>query len=145
MRYYQCFQQRIAGETIRSMQSCACYLARGIQPLNLRFPIDVRNNATTLIMSCRYDGNWFSRHVDTKLQTPSIDVGKAALDELGILVRDVEPHTFCAGFFHLRVDRARHDVARRQIGLFMIASHERLAVSPPQHTAFTTHRLADQK
>src|SRR5258707_11109588 len=127
------------------MQSCACYLASSVQTLNLRFTVNVCYDATTLIMRCRYNGNWFARHVDAKLQTASIDIGKAALDELGIFVSDVEPNTFSTGLFHLCVDRTSHDVTRRQVGLLMIAAHERFAIASAQHTTFTAHGLADQK
>src|SRR5258707_4884477 len=110
------------------MQSCASYLARSVQTVNLCFTVDIRNDATTLIMRCRYNGNRFARHVHAKLQARRIDVGEAALDEFGILVSDVQPHAISAGLLHLRVDRASHDVTRSHVGLLMISAHEGFAV-----------------
>ena len=51
-----------------------------------------------------------------------------AADEVRRLVTDVEADMVDAQAFHLVVHRARHDVARGQLGAFVEARHEAFAV-----------------
>ena len=50
-----------------------------------------------------------------------------------------------AGFFHLAVNRARHDVARRERFQRMNAVHEFRAVEIFQNAAFAAHGFGNQK
>ena len=54
------------------------------------------------------------RHVDAELEALGVDGGKAILQELAALVRDVEVDAFRAGALDFRVDGAGDDVARRE-------------------------------
>ena len=72
--------------------------------------------------------------------------GKCSFRKVGRLVRDVEIDAVQAAFFHLEVDGAGDDVARRQFGARVVLRHE--AVRRPagaEMPAFAAHRLGDQK
>ena len=57
-----------------------------------------------------------------------------------IEVNEIEPVTL-----HLGIDRARDHVARRQLGVGMVALHERRAVGQSQNRALAAQRLGNQK
>ncbi len=68
--------------------------------------------------------------------------GKRSRTKLGIQVRDVEHDAVVAGALELGVDRARHDVARREIRHLVVARHEGVAAQRAQDAALAAHRLA---
>ena len=51
-------------------------------------------------------------------------LGKCALHELGLAVADVEVDVIEAVALDLMVDRAGHDVARRELGALVVIGHE---------------------
>jgi hypothetical protein len=72
-------------------------------------------------------------------------LGKVADDEFRRLVGDVEIDAVEAALLHFEVDRARHHVARRQFGAFVVFRHEAAAVRQAQQRALAAHRLGDQE
>ena len=87
------------------------------------------------------------RHVDAEAEQLFVDVGEVALHELRRLVADVEMDVIEAVALDLGIDRARHDVARRQLhALRVIVGHEALAGGRvDQSPALTTHRFGDEE
>ena len=59
--------------------------------------------------------------------------------------RGVEPQVLGAGARHRLVDRARDDVARREVGERMHVGHERDAVVVAEHRALAAQRLREER
>ena len=114
MRADQRFQQRIARQPVRAVQAGAGDFADGIKAGDLRLAIHIRQHAAALVMRRRHDRDRFLGDVDAVLQAGLVNVRKTFDDEARRLVRDVEQHVIRAALLHLAVDRARHDVARRE-------------------------------
>jgi hypothetical protein len=83
--------------------------------------------------------------VDSQLQAAPVDVREALARERRVEVRDVDVDVLVPGTFEFAVDGARNDVARRQIGHFVVAAHEGIARARAQPAAFAAHRLGDQE
>ena len=60
-------------------------------------------------------------------------------------MRDVQQHMIRAGFFHLAVNRSRHDVARRKRFHRVHAVHKFFAVQIFKNPAFAANGFADEK
>jgi len=58
---------------------------------------------------------------------------------------DVEVDAILAAFFHLGVDGACHDVARREFGHGMILIHECFTGTVPKHAPVPAHRFGNEK
>ena len=56
---------------------------------------------------------------------------------------DIEKHTLFAALFNLRVDSARHNIARCQILSLIILVHELLATLQLQYATKSSHRFRD--
>jgi hypothetical protein len=68
------------------------------------------------------------------------------VQELGRLVRDVEIDAVQPVLLHLEVDRARHDVARRQFGALVVVGHEAVRRGAgAEVAALAAHRLGDEE
>ena len=67
------------------------------------------------------------------------------LEELGAEVTAVEEDVVGAGLAHPSDDRARHDVARRQVGERVLALHEALPRRVDEEGALAAHRLGDER
>src|SRR5580704_16315986 len=96
-------------------------------------------------MRCGHDGNWYASKVKAKAQASVEDIGKATAYEIGRPMADVEQHVIQPVALHLGIDRAGDDVARRELGVGMVALHERRAVWQPQDRALTAQRLGYEK
>src|SRR5262245_27349955 len=145
MRDHECFKQRVAGQSICAMQPRASDLSRGKQPFDLSFTVDIRDYTTALIVRGRHHRNWCARHVETKLQTYRIDVWKTLLDEVSALVSNVQPNAIHSGLFHLGVNGAGDDIARRKLATLVITVHKPLAVRATEHCALATDCFADKE
>ena len=66
-------------------------------------------------------------------------------DEIGPAMAQVEVNAIQAVTLHLGVDRARHDIARRQFGVGTVALHERLAARQLQDCALAAQCFGDQE
>ena len=139
------FEERVAGEPVRAVQPGAGDLADGIEPAQRRRPIFVRLHAAALVMRRRDDRDGLPRDVDPESEARLVDIGKALAHELRRLVRDVEIHAARAGSFHLGVDGAGHDVARREFLPRVVFLHESAALPVDQPRPFAPHRLRDEE
>ena len=96
-------------------------------------------------MRRRHDGNRLFRDVNAIAQARFVNVRKPFDDEFRGLARDVQQHMIRAGFFHLAVNRARHDVARCQRFQRMDGVHEFFAGERFQNAALAAHGFGNQK
>ena len=103
------------------MKAGAGALADGPEAGDRRPPLEVRRDAAAHEVRRRHDGDGLLRDVDAPAQALLVDVREALPDERGLLVGDVEEHVVRAGLLHLEVDRARDDVARREIAARIVA------------------------
>ena len=75
-------------------------------------------------------------------------LGSFRFTYFGGLVRNIEERAAvrsAAPFFHFRVNRARHHVARGKLhALGIVLLHEALAILVAQDSAFAAHRFGDQ-
>src|SRR5213593_3044845 len=145
MRYHQAFQQRIARETICSVQSGTRHLADRIQPRQTRRAINACFDSTAWITRRRHDWNRLLRHVDPEPQACLINVREALANEYRRFVRDIQKHAFRARPLDLRVDGPRRDIAGSERATRIVASHKIFAATVTQNSAFTANRLRDEK
>ena len=138
------FDERIAGQTIASMQSGARTFAHRIEPLDAALPVEVHLDAATHIVRTGCHRDVLLGDVDADAQALGIDVGEMMLCFLGVFVRDVKADMVQAVDFHLAVYGACHDVARCQTQPLVVFLHEFLAVGKPEDTAIASHRLGDE-
>jgi len=86
------------------------------------------------------------RHVDAQRQQLFVNVREMPRDEIRILVADVEVDIVEAEALDLIVVRARHDVARRQLGARVVIGHIAVAGDGMlQYPALAAHRLGNQE
>ncbi len=121
MRHDQALEQRIARQAIRAVQSGAGHFADRVKSGQRRRAIHVGLDSAALIMRRRHHRDRLFRHVDAEPQTGFVNVREPFAQEFRRLVRDIEINTLRAGALHLGVDRAGHDVARRERSLRMIS------------------------
>ena len=93
-------------------------------------------------MCCGGDRDELSRRVDAACLAQRVDPGKPFLEAHPEPSR-VEVDLPTARL--LAKDRARHDVARRELGEAMPVAHESLAIGVQQLGAFAAHRLGDER
>ncbi len=83
--------------------------------------------------------------VDVEGQAAFIDRREVRLDERFGFVADVQIYAVDTQPFHFMVDGAGDDVPWRQLGAWVEALHETLAVRQLQVCAFTAQGLGDQE
>ena len=76
------FEQRIARQTVRPMQSGAAHLAHGAKPPDARGPVHIGQHATTLIMSGRHDRDRLLGDIDADITAGFLNVRKVTGNEL---------------------------------------------------------------
>ena len=145
VRADQRFEQRVARQPVRPVQTRAGDLADRIKTGDFSFAIDVREHAAALIMRCRHNGDRLPGDVHAVAQAGLINVRKPFADELRRLVRDVKQHVVGAALFHFTVDGARHDIAQRERFERVISVHELDAVDALKHAALAAHCFADEE
>ena len=104
-----------------------------------------RLHAAATVVRGRHDWDEVLRHVDAELKALVEDVGEALLEEGASLAPDVEAAVGIARALHLTVDRARHDVARRERPARVVLLHERLPLAVHEHGPLPAHGLADEE
>ena len=135
MRHDQALEQRIARQAIRAVQTGAGHFADRVKTGQRRGPVHVGLDAAALIMRGRDHRDRLFRHVDPETQAGFVNVRETLPQELGRLVRDIEKDALRARALDLRVDRAGHDVPRRERTLRVISLHEILAAAVAQNSA----------
>ena len=83
--------------------------------------------------------------VDSVAQAGLIDVWKAIDNERGRFVGDIQKNMVGSRFFHLRVNRAGHDIARSQGLHGMIGFHEWKAIQVFEDASFSPQGLRDEE
>ena len=94
----------------------------------------------------RHHRDRLRRDVDAEAEQLFVDVGEVRLHELGFAVRNVEVDIIEPVTLDLAVDRARHDVARGELGALVSVGHEAVAGDRVlQDPALAAHCLGDQE
>ena len=78
----QTFQQRITGQAIGPMQTCATDLANGIQVGQIRTPVIVHHHTTAGVVGGRYHRNWILGDIDAQFGALLRNVRKVALNKI---------------------------------------------------------------
>ena len=94
-------------------------------------------------MRCGHDGNGLFGDINAQLQTTCKDIGKVLLDKGQRLVRNVEVDAVQAAFFHFKINSTRHNIARCQLGAWVVRGHEPRTVWQQQPPALAAHGFAD--
>ena len=141
--------ERVAAEAVGAVQT-ARNLARRVQTRHgRRRGLGLDAHATHRVVDGRADLHRLARDVD-RCQRMELLVHRRqlALDVVGAEVAHVEVRAAVgrpATRLHLLVDRARDDVARRQLLLDrVVIEHEARALGVEEQSALTAHRLGDQ-
>src|SRR5581483_947234 len=132
-------------EAIRAVEARHRDLARGPETRARGAAIAVGDDAAAGVVRRRDDRDRLARRVDPVLPAAREDRREALLEEVARAVRDVEQDGGEAVELHLGVDRARDDVAWRELGALVVALHERRAIRALQDAALAAHGLADQE
>ena len=127
------------------MQSRRGALADRRESLDGRHAVRRRLDAAAGVVRRRDDRNQVLRHVDPELHALVVDVRESRHQVGAALLADVEEHAVVARPLHLGVNRASHDVARRERAARIVLLHELLAVLVDKHRALAAHRLGDEE
>src|SRR5438045_6514275 len=92
-----------------------------------------------------YNRNRLAAHVDPKLQTGLKNVRKTFTQKRLGLVRNVQINALRTAAFDLRIDCARHYIARGQRATRVISRHEILAPGITQGSPFPADCFRNQK
>src|SRR5689334_18558888 len=111
---YQPFEQGIARQPVRSMQTGAGNLSDRVQTRQAGRAIHVGLDPPALIMRRWNHWNRLLRHVDPITKAGLVYVREALLQELSRLMGNVEVNALRPGTFHLSVDRPGDDIAWRE-------------------------------
>jgi hypothetical protein len=83
--------------------------------------------------------------VEAELEAPADEPGEALADPRRRLVRDVEQRVGLVAFEHPLVNRARHDVARRELAVRVDVAEELLAGGVGDPRALAAQRLGEEQ
>ena len=136
-------EQRVRGQAVRAVHAAAGSFTARPEMRQRRRAVEIRDDTTGEVVRGGRDGKPFSRRVESDFLAHGPDRREA----LGKVAdhRRVEPHMLLAGARHPLVDRARDDVARREIAERMLVDHERDAGVVTQDGAFAAQRLGQQR
>ena len=136
-------EQRVRREPVRAVHAAARDLAARPEVVERGRAVEVGDDAAREIVRGRRDGQPLLGRIEIGAQAREPDRREVVLEVVDH--RGVEPDVLLARRLHPFVDRARHDVARREIGERMQPGHERDAVDVAQHRAFAAQRLREQR
>jgi hypothetical protein len=127
------------------MQTRTGCLANSVEAGQIGAPGQIGDHAATRVVRRRDNRDGLLRDVNAELATACKDGRKVFLEECGRLMADVEINAVDATFLDLEVNRARDDVARRQLSALVMVRHETRAVRQFQKATFTAHRFGNQE
>ena len=114
-------------------------------------PVDIRGNATHLIVNGGHNGDWIADGIHVgELDRDFADRRQALHDGFSAQVIEFQEHMITVWaaappFLDLLVHGTRHEVTRRQVfERGRITLHEALAVLVEQDAPFATHALGNQ-
>ena len=145
MREHDRFEQAVAREAVRAVKPRACDFADREKSGQRSRAICVGDHAAALVVRRGHDGNRLLRDVNSQRKTPLVNRRKMRADEIRRLVADVHKDARAAGALHLRVNRARHDVARCERAARIVAVRKFPAVRIHQPSALAAYGFTDQE
>ena len=95
---------------------------------NIGAPIQVAHDSATGVVCGGYHGDGVMRDINTEFQAASVNIRKMVADKFVTLVRNIEKYAVQAAFLHFEVDRPSDDIARCQLGTFVMIEHEARSV-----------------
>ena len=137
--------ERVGRQAVRAVQARASRLAHGRKAGQRGAPVHGGQHAAAAVVGGGDDRDEVLRHVDSEGEACLVDVGETLLQKRAPLLADVEAAVRRAGALHLAVDRARHDVARREGAARIVVLHEGPPLAVHQHGPFPAHRLGDEE
>ena len=138
------FDERVAGQTIAAVQTCAGAFTDGIKSFDAALPVEIYLDAAAHVVCAGRHRNVLLRDVDADGEALGVDVGEVMLGLLRIFVGDIEADVIQSMNLHLAVNGASHNIARCQRESFVIFLHELLPVGKTKNAAITSHRLCDE-
>ncbi len=140
--------ERVAAETIRTVNRDACDLAGGVQTVDLgRSPV-VGGNAAHVVVGARPDGDRVVDRIDAGERHRQLTRSREPReDALGAEVAQIEQHgsVDATTALDLRRLRARDDIAGRELErVRRVARHEPLAVAVDEEAALAAAALRDE-
>ena len=99
--------QRVAGQSVATVQSRAGTLAQGIETMDGTLAVEIHFDAATHIVGRRAHGDHLLRDVNADAETFLVDVGEVLARLLRVLVGHVEADMVQAVRLHLLVDSIR--------------------------------------
>ena len=110
------------------MQAGAGDFPHRIQTIDRGACLQIGEYTAATVVRRRHHGNRLARDIDAQCQAAFINGREMLAHEGGWLVRNIQIHAIQAAFFHFKVDGARHDVTRRQLGAHIVLGHEARAI-----------------
>ena len=141
----QRLDQGVRGEAVRAVEPRARALPQGEEPLDVRLPVKVRPHAAALVVRRRDHRDRLLRHVDAEREARLVDVREVLPDERRSPGPDVEIDAILPGPLHLRVDRPRDDVPRREFLHRVGPLHEPAPAAVQEDRPLAADRLGDEE
>jgi len=138
-------EQRVRREPVGAVQPGHRDLAGCVQARNRAASVEIGLHAAAHIVRRGHHRDWSFGQVISKAQASLEDSREPPPDEIGVAMAQIEIHEVQPATLHLGIDRSRNHVARRQLGVRMVALHERGAVGQFQNRALAAKRLRDEK
>ena len=107
-------EQRIAGQTVATVQTCASTFAGGIEIPDRGLAVAVNLDTPALVVCRRTDGYHVFGNIDTQLQALGIDGRESVYQFVLADTTGIEIEVVDTGNLHLIVDGTCHDVAWSQ-------------------------------
>src|SRR5262249_43081251 len=129
------------GEPVRTVNARAGDLSDGPKVAKSRSAIPVDRDAAAGVVGGRDNWNRTGGEGKTQLQTAGRQAGETVANPGGGLVRDVQKDVGFVPLEHPQVDRARDDVARRELASGMRLAQEFLSLDIGDARSFAAQRL----
>ena len=134
------------------MQAGVGGFAHGVEAGQVGAAVQIGDHAAAGVVRRRHHRDGLARDVDAQAEAARVDGGEVFLEEGLSEMAGVEPDMVEAVFFHLEVDGAGDDVARRQFQALIVRGHEpcahavrRVCVGQREVGALAAQRLGDEE
>ncbi len=141
----EAFEERVGREPVGAVHAGAGDLAARVQAGHRGASVGVGADAARGVVGGGGDRDGLGDRVDAVGAAGGQDRREAALPHLGAEVAGVEVHVLGVVLPHAAHDALGDDVARGQLGQFVLPEHEAHAVGVDQVGALAAHRLGDQR
>ena len=145
MCIHHSLQQRVARQSVATMQTRAGTLAGRIKVMYRRLAIHIHLDASTLVV-CRWpDGNHVLSDIDTQLQTLGIYRGESIYQFVLSNSSRIQIQVVHTCNLHLVVYGAGHNIAGSQRQTLIVLVHKLIPLEILQYCTCAAHGLSDEK